>query len=42
MKWAATKNYGQNTFTNVWFAFTAASVKHGVLTYKSQWHETSI
>lgn len=36
------KNHEWNSFPNVWFAFTAASVKHGVLTYKGQWHETSI
>lgn len=36
------KNHDWNAFPNVWFAFSAASVKHGVLTYKGQWHETSI
>lgn len=42
MKCAAMRNHEWNAFPNVWFAFTAASVEHGVLTYKGQWHETSI
>lgn len=42
MKCAAMKNHEWNAFPNVWFAFTAASVTHGVLTCKGQWHETSI